>query len=98
MTTESAGAPSPGTSAASAGSAAIINARRTNNSALFLTTLGGRAFGNRSEWILGALRRALNLYCDCSLDIEIVSYRSSNPHVQRVVQDYNQTRSRGDSA
>ena len=35
--------------------AAIDNAARTGNRRLFLTQLGGGAFGNETEWILGAI-------------------------------------------
>ena len=68
--------------------AAILNKARTGNSQLFLTLLGGGAFGNNLEWIIGALRRSLNLYRDSGLKIAIVSYRSSNPQVQQLVHEF----------
>ena len=46
---------------------------------VFLTLLGGGAFGNRPDWIMEALARALQLYQRAGLDIVIVSYRQPNP-------------------
>jgi hypothetical protein len=40
-------------------SAAVLNAQRGVSNAVLLTQLGGGAFGNRDEWIYGAIRRAL---------------------------------------
>ncbi len=65
--------------------AAILNSRSTGNRALFLTLVGGGAFGNRSEWITDAIDRALRRYQQVDLDVSIVSYRSSNPRVQHLL-------------
>ncbi len=46
--------------------AAVLNRSRTGNNVLFLTLLGGGAFGNETEWITVSLRRALRLHCDSS--------------------------------
>ncbi len=66
--------------------AAIENAARTGNNRLYLTLLGGGAFGNQMEWIGGAIQRAISLYTDCGLDIAIVSYGRSKPIVQQLMQ------------
>jgi hypothetical protein len=58
---------------------AILNAMSHGSNRLFLTLLGGGAFGNETAWIIGAIRRALKLYEDGDLDVAIVSYGSSNP-------------------
>jgi hypothetical protein len=68
--------------------AAIANAERTGNSTVFLTLLGGGAFGNEEPWIVSAIRRALSLYRDCDLDVAIVSYGRSQPYVQDLVAEY----------
>ena len=39
--------------------AAAINAARTGNKSLYLTMLGGGAFGNEESWIIAAIRRSL---------------------------------------
>jgi hypothetical protein len=62
--------------------AAILNARKTGNNKLFLTLLGGGAFGNENDWIIRAIRRALGLYQQSGLDVAIVSYRSRKECVQ----------------
>ena len=41
--------------------AAALNAQRGASNVVFLTLLGGGAFGNQSSWIHAAIRRALNL-------------------------------------
>lgn len=62
--------------------AAVLNRQRSGSPRVFLTLLGGGAFGNQPDWILGALRRALDLYRDCGLEVAIVSYGRSNPAVR----------------
>lgn len=65
--------------------AAILNSTMIGSNKLFLTLLGGGVFGNEIDWITSAIRRALSLYENASLDVAIVSYRSSNPHVQQLL-------------
>lgn len=67
--------------------AAILNARRKGNPTVFLTLLGGGAFGNEMDWITGAIRRSLSLYADDGLDVAIVSYGRSQPEVQQLVKE-----------
>ncbi len=59
--------------------AGVLNARRTGNKTVFLTLLGGGAFGNEEGWIIAALKRALQLHRNSDLDVRIVSFRISNP-------------------
>lgn len=54
--------------------AAILNRDRNRNNRLFLTRLGGGAFGNNPDWITDAISRSLELYSDSGLDVAIVSY------------------------
>lgn len=68
---------------------AILNSNRNGNNKVFLTLLGGGAFGNQSDWIIESLQRALNLYKHADLDIAIVSYGSSKPFVQDLVHQIN---------
>lgn len=65
--------------------AAILNSQDSGNNRLFLTLLGGGAFGNAFDWIIGGIHRALSLFRNVDLDIAIVSYGSSNPNVREVV-------------
>ena len=65
--------------------AAILNSAETGNNRVFLTLLGGGAFGNETTWIIKGIERALNLYKDAALDISIVSYGSSNQYIKQLV-------------
>jgi hypothetical protein len=65
--------------------AAVENCLQTGNHRVFLTLLGGGAFGNRTEWIIAAIERALRLYASFNLHVSIVSYSSSHPGVQSLI-------------
>jgi len=62
--------------------AAILNLQNTGNQRVFLTLLGGGAFGNNEEWILKAMERALRIYADWNLEVAIVSRGSSKNSVR----------------
>ena len=64
---------------------AILNAMSHGSNRLFLTLLGGGAFGNETAWIIGGIQRALTLYKDVDLEVAIVSYGSPNPCVQELI-------------
>ena len=66
----------------------ILNSIETGNNKVYLTLIGGGAFGNEMTWILNAIKRALNLYKHVGLDIAIVSHGYSNRHVQELVQQF----------
>jgi hypothetical protein len=55
---------------------------------VWLTSLGGGAFGNDPAWIAGAMRRALRLVRDVDLDVRIVSYGRVRPELERVVAEF----------
>ncbi|WP_442505157.1 hypothetical protein SH528x_003934 [Novipirellula sp. SH528] len=65
--------------------AAILNTVRTGFNRLYLTLLGGGVFGNRDEWIVKAIERAVLKYRDFDLDIQVVSYNCSKPIVADLV-------------
>ena len=55
--------------------AARILARRSGlRVKVFLTCLGGGAFGNRAAWIVGAINAALVKHRDAPLDVVLVHY------------------------
>lgn len=62
--------------------AALANFEKTKNSTVFLTLVGGGAFGNKTEWIFDAIRKSVNKFRETPLNIKIVSYGSSNFEVQ----------------
>ncbi len=65
--------------------AAILNTVRTGCNRLCLTLLGGGVFGNRDEWIVKAIERAMLKFRDFDLDIQVVSYNRSKPIVANLV-------------
>jgi hypothetical protein len=52
---------------------------------LFLTLLGGGAFGNETDWIIGGIQRALSLYRHADLDVAIVGRGSPKEYVRQLV-------------
>lgn len=54
--------------------AAILASMRQCRVRVFLTSVGGGAFGNRSLWIVRALERALYIHKDSPLDVHLVHY------------------------
>ncbi|MGV6818229.1 MAG: hypothetical protein ACWA44_13280 [Thiotrichales bacterium] len=66
--------------------AGVLNCRQTGNKTVFLTLLGGGAFGNKVDWILAAAERAIHRYRDFGLDVVFVSYRFSDPAVSQLLQ------------
>jgi hypothetical protein len=68
--------------------AAVLNAERTGSNVVFLTQLGGGAFGNDSAWIHAAIRRALRLMQGLDLDVRLVSYRTPDAALLRLVGEF----------
>jgi hypothetical protein len=68
--------------------AAILNSIKTGSRRLYLTLLGGGAFGNQTGWIVAALLRALRLHRDAKLAVYIVSYGGSKAFVQDLIAQY----------
>ena len=66
--------------------AAVQNAMATGNRRVFLTLLGGGAFGNPSVWIVGAIVKALSIVRNSGLSIALVSYGGANATANEVVQ------------
>ena len=66
---------------------AVLYAAKSGNKSVYLTLLGGGAFGNDQEWILNAIRRAAKLYNKHDLDVKIVSFRRSNPAIRKLCEE-----------
>ncbi len=62
-----------------------INLHEHGEPRVFLTLLGGGAFGNPPEWIGDAIVRALQLHADSGLQVAIVSRGASNPVVAEII-------------
>ncbi|MCA9082584.1 MAG: hypothetical protein KDA81_00945 [Planctomycetaceae bacterium] len=67
--------------------AGICNAALTGNRTVYLTLLGGGAFGNSEVWIADAIRRSVSLFANSDLQVAIVSYGRSQPFVRDLIED-----------
>ena len=68
--------------------AGIINMQRGASQDVYLTMLGGGAFGNESDWIVRAIQRALDLVADHNLRVYLVSYRHIPQSLEVLAQRY----------
>ena len=65
--------------------AALKNYKRNANNKVFLTLVGGGAFGNETNWIFDAIKHSINKFSNIPLDVKIVSYGSSKPGVRQLI-------------
>ncbi|MEO1653141.1 MAG: hypothetical protein AAFU64_06325 [Bacteroidota bacterium] len=68
--------------------AGLINFERTGNKQVYLTLVGGGVFGNDMIWIMDAIKKALQKFRQCPLEVKIVSYRQSSPEVQELLRTW----------
>jgi hypothetical protein len=68
--------------------AAVLNAQRGVSNVVFLTLLGGGAFGNQISWIDAAIRRALNLMAAFDLDVRLVSYGPPSKEIAAIAKEF----------
>ena len=54
--------------------AALINLEKTGSNKVFLTLVGGGAFGNEFHWILESIEKAIKQFKEVALDVWMVSY------------------------
>lgn len=67
--------------------AALRNLEKTGCSKVFLTLVGGGAFGNEPEWILESLLLTIRKFKSVPLDVAIVSYGNSNKRVMELIEE-----------
>jgi len=65
--------------------AALINLDKMNCNKVYLTFVGGGVFGNKPDWILESIFKAINKFKNTPLDLGIVSYRNSNPKLRELI-------------
>ncbi len=58
--------------------AGMLNMKNNNSNLVYLTLVGGGAFGNAENWILSSLQKAIRKLKNVPLNIKIVSYGKSN--------------------
>jgi hypothetical protein len=54
--------------------AGVLNNRQGGSNIVLLTQLGGGAFGNATEWVHAAIKKALVMPHSHGLDVRLVSY------------------------
>ena len=65
--------------------AAIHNASGAGCNRVYLTSLGGGAFGNPTQWITDAMASAVLRHSDQDLDVVVVSYGRESPEVDSLI-------------
>lgn len=68
--------------------AAVLNYHDTGNPRVYLTLVGGGAFGNDLSWIVSALRRALNLVSNHPLDVRLVNNRKVPVEIESLIREF----------
>ena len=63
----------------------LKNLEKTGSPKVFLTLLGGGAFGNPMSWIEEAVLHSLLAFKNTSLQVKLVSYGSSNASARRII-------------
>ncbi len=66
----------------------LLNAQRGASNVVFLTLLGGGAFGNHGSWIYAAMRRALELMTTFDLDVRLVSYGTPSKEIVAIAEEF----------
>lgn len=65
--------------------ASIENSLKTGNRRVYLTLVGGGAFGNPNGWITDSIVRALKKYQYAGLEIRFISYGASNQVIKDII-------------
>ncbi|HCQ8135201.1 TPA: hypothetical protein OL916_005331, partial [Klebsiella pneumoniae] len=68
--------------------AGVLNYRLTGNPRVYVTMVGGGAFGNEPGWIISALRRALYLVSHHNLEVMFVSYRHTPAALYSLIEEF----------
>lgn len=61
--------------------------KKNNSNAVYLTLVGGGAFGNEEYWILESIQKAIRKFKNVPLDVSIVSYNASNPNLVKCINE-----------
>ena len=67
--------------------AALINLEKTDCNKVFLTMVGGGAFGNKMNWITDSIKKAVSKFLNSPLDVGIISYGSSKLDVVELIKN-----------
>lgn len=67
--------------------AGVLNMENNKSNKVFLTLVGGGAFGNEEYWILESMQKAIRKFKNVPLDIKIVSYGKSNTELLKYIKE-----------
>ena len=67
--------------------AALLNLERTNSNKVFLTLVGGGAFGNEENWIVESMQQAIRKFRNTPLNVKVVSYGQSNQYLIQAINE-----------
>ncbi len=67
---------------------ATLNMRANGSPLVYLTRVGGGAFGNDARWIAAAIRRALTCTKDAGLDVRIVSFSTPTQDMLDIAEEW----------
>lgn len=68
--------------------AAIKNKQETGCNLVYLTLVGGGAFGNKEQWIFDAIEKAFAKFKHSNLDVRIVSHRKSKARLAALIEGW----------
>jgi hypothetical protein len=68
--------------------AAVLNSARAGVQTVFLTRLGGGAFGNDDDWIDNAMRLAFRRFREFNLDVRLVSNGAAAPAMKALAVEF----------
>lgn len=71
--------------------AAWMNMHLNGSNLVYLTLVGGGAFGNEEQWIFESLKKVMDKFKSLPLDVRFVSYGASNPRLLRWINDIQTT-------
>ena len=65
--------------------AGLLNRVTTGNPHVYLTLIGGGAFGNEDDWIMESIQRSVETLHPHPLELNVVSYGRSKPSIQTMI-------------
>lgn len=68
--------------------AALLNAHKTANNRVYLTLLGGGAFGNAPNWITDSIQKTFKLYENKDIDAVFVSRAGKSAYVNDLIRSF----------
>ena len=68
--------------------AGVVNMEKNHSNVVYLTLVGGGAFGNHQDWIIESIEKVLQKFANVPLDIRFVSHSKTNPNLTQMIQNF----------